>query len=498
MDPTGDLHLLLASRHPLIVAGVDDEERFLAVLRAAAATAGVPVWTWSLTRGLARDGNDPQVGTADPRKAVDFVATLSDPGAFVFLDLHPASSDPAVVRRLKEAALAAEPGQTLVLTGPTTDVPAELEGLALRWTLEPPSREEVEELVRRTFDDLAARGVPVVLDVQGRAQLIDTLLGLTLREAERLVLRAALRDGRLADEDVAVVRDLKAELLEADGILELVGADAGDLDAVGGLEELKDWFRVRGRALEPGAKEFGLDPPKGVLLTGVPGCGKSLVAKALARTWKLPLVLLDPSRLFGPYLGESERRLERALATVVAMAPLVLWIDEIEKGFAAGPEGGDGGAARRVLGSFLRWMQERPAGVFIVATCNDVGLLPPEFMRRGRFDEVFFVDLPDAEEREAIFRVQLERRGRGPDAFELASVARATEGFSGAEIEGVVVAALYRAYADGCELSIAGLLQEAAATMPLSRTRAEDVERLRAWSQGRAVLASRPTPDVPA
>ena len=498
MDPTGDLRLLLASRHPLIVAGIDDEERFLAVLRAAAALAAVPVWTWSLTRGLARDGFDPQVGTADPRGALAFVGALPDPAAFVFLDLHAALADPATVRRLKEVALAAKPGQTLVLTGPTTEAPAELGGLALRWTLEPPSREEVEELVRRTLDDLAARDVPVMLDAAGRAELIETLRGLTLREVERLILQAALRDGRLLDDDVTLVRDLKAELLDADGILELVGADAGGLDVVGGLEELKDWFRVRGRALEPGAREFGLDPPKGVLLTGVPGCGKSLVAKALARTWKLPLVLLDPSRLFGPYLGESERRLERALATVVAMAPLVLWVDEIEKGFAAGPDGGDGGAARRVLGSFLRWMQERPPGVFIVATCNDVGSLPPELMRRGRFDEVFFIDLPDAEEREAIFRVQLGRRGRDPGAFDLASLARATEGFSGAEIEGVVVAALYRAYANGAELSIAGLLQEAAATMPLSRTRAEEVERLRAWSQGRAVPASRPTPDVPA
>jgi SpoVK/Ycf46/Vps4 family AAA+-type ATPase len=285
---------------------------------------------------------------------------------------------------------------------------------------------------------------------------------------------------------------MKAELLEEGGLLEPVGTDAGGLEDVGGMENLKEWLGVRARAFEPQARGFGVEPPRGVLLTGVPGCGKSLAAKSIAHAWRLPLVLLDPGRLYGSYVGESERRLERALETIVAMAPLVLWVDEIEKGFASGSALGDSGVSQRVLGSFLRWMQERPPGVFVVATCNDVQALPPEFMRRGRFDEVFFVDLPDAGERAAILQVQLRRRGRDGAAFDLAALVAATEGFSGAEIEGAVVAALYRAYADGQELTTEGILTEVRSTAPLSRTRAEEVTALRAWARGRAVPAARP------
>ncbi|MGH2723484.1 MAG: AAA family ATPase [Actinomycetota bacterium] len=254
------------------------------------------------------------------------------------------------------------------------------------------------------------------------------------------------------------------------------------------MPRLKDWLEVRGRAMEPQAARFGLDAPRGILLTGVPGCGKSLVAKTLARTWGLPLLLLDPGRLFGPYVGESERRLADSLRTVEAMAPVVLWIDEVEKGFPSGGEA-DGGVARRLLGTFLRWMQDRRPGVFVVATSNDVTALPPEFSRKGRFDEVFFVDLPSAGQRAEVFGLQLARRGREPEGFDLPRLAEATDGFSGAEIEAAVVGALYRAYAEGAELSSDGILEEVRATVPLSRSRAEAIARLRGWARSHAVAA---------
>lgn len=266
--------------------------------------------------------------------------------------------------------------------------------------------------------------------------------------------------------------------------------DERGLEAVGGLENLKEWLRIRGRAFEPAARDFGLEPPRGVLLTGVPGCGKSLVAKTLARAWNLSLVLLDPVRLYGPYVGESETRLDSSLATVEAMAPSVLWVDEIEKGFAAGTSGGDSGVSQRVLGSFLRWMQDRLAGVFVVATCNDVTLLPPEFLRRGRFDEIFFVDLPRPDERAAILRIQLQRRGRDPSAFDVERLAAASDAFSGAELEGAIVSAMYRVYADGIDLSTEAIAAEVQASVPLSRTRAESISELRAWAEGRAIPAS--------
>jgi ATP-dependent 26S proteasome regulatory subunit len=488
MDNTHDFRLLLASRHPLIVAEMSEEARFMAVLQRAADALSLPVWTWSLTRGLARVGHGPQYGTVEPKAALAFVEDVPGPGVYVLTDAHHAFADPVVLRRIKEFAQEAEPGKTLVLAVPDARVPPELRGLALYWTLQPPSREELSDLVSRTVEDLRTRGFPVTLDEAGLSSLVEAVRGLSAIEAEGLIQQAALRDGVLAAEDVEFVRGAKAELLEAGGALELVEVHTGSLEDVGGMPKLKEWLAVRGRAREPQAAAFGLEPPRGVLLTGVPGCGKSMAAKGLARSWRLPLVLLDPSRLFGPYVGESEQRLADSLRTVDAMAPVVLWVDEIEKGFSSRGEA-DGGVARRILGTFLRWMQDRPPGVFVVATSNDVTSLPPEFARKGRFDEVFFVDLPAAPQREEIFRLHLSRRDRDPEAFDLRGLVAATDGFSGAEIEAAVVGALYRAYAAGTELATERILEEVRAMVPLSRARAEEIGRLRAWAQTHAVPA---------
>ena len=489
MDPTSDLRLLLVSRHPLLVVRVDDEARFLGVLRRATADAGMHLWTWSATRGFARDGMAPQPATADITQALGFAGELHDPSVFVFLDVKAAIADATVVRRLKEFALEEPAGQTIVLTAPDLSVPPELDGVALPWTLEPPDVTEVASLVRRVTGELADRGLAVTLDGEALDVLTEAVRGISLPEAERLILREAMAEGGLEGDDVAGIREAKAELLADDGVLELVPTDEHGLDAVGGMEALKDWLRVRGRGFDAEAREFGLDAPRGVLLTGVPGCGKSLVAKTLARAWALPLVLLDPGSIYGSFVGESEARMRRALRTVEAMAPVVLWVDEIEKGFSASQRSGDGGTSMRVLGSFLRWLQERPDGVFLVATCNDVGSLPPELLRQGRFDETFFVDLPDATERAQILGLQLSRRGRDPTGFDLAGAAAATEGFSGAELEGVVVAGLYRAFADGTELTTDRLLAEARSTTPLSRSREDEIATMRAWARGRAVFA---------
>lgn len=486
MDNSGDLRLLLASRHPLLVAEERDEHRFLELIRRAGEALGIPLWTWSAVRGLAREGSDPQYQTTDVAKALRFVSMLSDPGIFVFLDVHPALSDPIVVRLFKEIAERASPGQTLVLSGPTAEVPPELAALAVSWKLQPPARQELQDLVRATIQQLVMRNLAVTLDADGERAMVDAVSGLPAAEAKRLIQEAALKDGRLDESDVAWVRAARAQLVDPGRVLELVGSTAGTLDAVGGMAHLKDWLRLRGRALEPQAKQFGLEPPKGILLTGVPGCGKSLVAKTLAGTWGLPLVLLDPARLYAKYVGESEQRLEEALRSVEAMAPVVLWIDEVEKGFPAGT-GGDSGVSDRLLGTFLRWMQDRPPGVFVVATANDVVTMPTEFLRKGRFDDVFFVDLPTAAERTAIFRLHLAKRHRDPAGFDLGALAAASDGFSGAEIEAAVVGALYRAYGLGADLTTALILEELKATVPLSRSRAEDVAALRDWARNRAI-----------
>jgi SpoVK/Ycf46/Vps4 family AAA+-type ATPase len=321
-------------------------------------------------------------------------------------------------------------------------------------------------------------------------EMEEDVRGLSLPEAQRLILRAALEDGRLDEDDPPAMREAKARLLAEDGILTLVPTDEGGLERVGGLARLKEWLAVRGRGFSPEAKEYGLDSPRGVLLIGVPGCGKSLVAKMLARSWGMPLVSLDPGAIYGSLVGESEARLRRALHSLDSMAPVVVWVDEIEKGFAAAAAARDGGVGQRVLGGFLRWLQERPADVFLVATCNDIEGLPPEILRRGRFDETFFVDLPGEAEREEILRLHLEKRHRDPGRFDLRTLVGLTDGFSGAELEGVVVGALYRAYAVGAEVDDRTLQEEATHTVPLSRTRAEDIARLRAWSEGRSVPAN--------
>jgi hypothetical protein len=488
MDNTGDLRLLLASRHPLLAVEMSDEARFMDILGRAAQALGLPVWVWTSTRGLARSGQHPAYGTVDPRKALDFLAELTDPAVFVFADVHHALRDPVTVRRIKELAQAARRGQTIVLSAPVLELPPELDGLAIPWDLRPPDHQDLRGLVDRTLDDLRARNFPVALDDDGVESLVDALRGLSTAEAEGLVYRAAMEDGKVAEGDVDFVRKAKAELLGAGGTIELVNSGPGGLDRVGGMDQLKEWLSLRGQALSPDARAYGLEPPKGVLLTGIPGCGKSLVAKSLAAAWGLPLVLLDPGTLYGPYVGESEQRLRHAVRTVEAMAPVVLWIDEIEKGFARDRDA-DGGVSARLLGTFLRWMQDRRNGVFLVATCNDVTALPPELGRKGRFDEVFFVDLPDRAERAEIFRVHLEARGRAPEAFDLARLGEASEGFSGAEIEAAVVSALYRAFAERRQLTTNDIVGEIAATVPLSRARPEEVEALREWARERAVAA---------
>ena len=485
MDNASDLRILLDSAYPLVFAEIRDETRFLDLLRAEAAEARLPVWIWSATSGLARDGLEPQYATRQLDGALAFVGDLEAPGVFVFADAHAALGDPVAVRAVKETAAKVRKGQTIVLTAPNRAVPEELEEVAVAWSLRPPTDEELAAIVNRTRAGLA---LPPLDDPAHRA-LVTSLRGLTVAAAERIVQQAVLRDGTLDAGDVDFVRAERFSKLEADGVLELIAGESRTLDDVGGLDGLKGWLAVRGEAVgSPDARELGIEAPRGVLLTGIPGCGKSLVAKTIASTWGVPLLLLDPARLYRKYVGESEQRLERALATAEAMAPTVLWIDEIEKGFASGGDG-DGGVSTRVLGTFLRWLQDRAEGVFVVATANDVSSLPPELLRKGRFDEVFFVDLPTAEARHDILVGQLVHRGHDPAGFDLAKLVEVTAGFSGADIEAVVVGALYRAFASEAALTTEELVAEAETVVPMSRARHEDVARLRAWAEGRAVAA---------
>ncbi len=486
MDNAQDFGVLLDASCALVLVETNEEDRSLALIRHQAEMRGYPVWTWSTARGLTRDGGSPQYGTDTVHQALSAIGSLPGPGVFVLADGHHALADQTVVRRVKELTATFDAERTLVMTAPRHDVPPELVSTAHVWRLRPPGEGEIRSLVARTLEVLAARGFDIRLTDAGRDQLVASLQGLAVSQAERLLHRVTVRDGILHEGDLPALRLAKAQIFADDGVLELIETASTPLDRIGGLDALKEWLEIRGRVfLHP---REGLPHPRGVLLTGVPGCGKSLAAKALAAAWGLPLVLLDPARLFDRYVGGSEEKLRGSLDAIEAMSPAVLWIDEVEKGFAAGSES-DGGVTSRMLGTFLRWLQERPDGVFVVATANDVHALPPEFLRRGRFDEIFFVDLPSPQDRADILTTHLELRSLPVGEFGIEELTVATAGFSGAEIEAAIVGGMYRSLGGEGHLDHELLLAEIQRTVPLSRVRAEDITALRHWARDRAVRA---------
>lgn len=487
-----DLRALIASRHQLILAQTRDESALMAAVTEAGRQLQLPLWQWTPAAGLSVPGTPAQTNTRSPDQALTFLRDLGRTALVTLLDAGQIMTDPVAVRLLKDLATT-RGGPTLVVTGLGPAVPEELEGVAISWVLPPPDRAEMAAVVRRLSVTLPRMGLR--MEVADPNRLVDAVLGLTPAEAERVLLQQAVVDGRLDDSDAVAAQRARAELL-SEGPLDLVDPDV-TFDDVAGLMALKAWLRQRARGFEPAAREFGLDAPRGVLLTGVPGCGKSLIARAIAGSWGMALAALDVGRLHGSLVGESESRMRQALTAAEAMAPAVLWVDEIEKAFSGG-EQNDGGVSQRVLGVLLRWLQERADGVFVVATSNDVTALPPEVTRRGRFDELFFVDLPDPLERQAVIAHHLTARRRDPARYDLATLAAAAEGFSGAEIESAVTSALYEAYSRGVDVDTAGLAAEFAATVPLSVTRAEDIARLRQWAVGRARPAGGSPPPLTA
>jgi len=488
-----ELTLLIRSRHPIVVVECDDEARLLAQLADSCGTLGLPLFTWSVTDGIRRSGaGSPVYETCEPAKALAHVEASGLPAVYVFRDLAPWLSDARLVRLVREVAQSIDARRaTLVLSGASIELPAELRPLAARWTLDLPERAELSELVLETFKDLnQGKALQYRLSREELDRFVGQLAGLSAPEARRVVARCVLDDGALDITDLAIALEAKKDRVEASGVLEFEDLQK-DAVELGGLANLKGWLTRAQAGYSERARELGLAPPRGLLLVGVQGCGKSLACRTVARTWGLPLLRLDAGRLFDKYVGESEKNLRKALETAEAVAPVVLWVDEIEKAFASGSSGdADGGLSKRLFGAFLTWLQEKSPGVFVAATANDLSAVPPELLRKGRFDEIFFVDLPDVSEREAIFALHLARRKQDPAAFDLAALAAASDGFSGAEIEQAIVTALYAMIADqGEALTTPRVLAELKATVPLSRSRREDVDALRAFAAERFVPA---------
>jgi AAA+ superfamily predicted ATPase len=495
-DALQDLRLLLRSRYGLIYLDTVEEDRAEGLLRHMADALGLPFFTWTRSRGLVRDGlTEPAYQTRDPVKAMGHIAASGLQAVYHvqgLVGILAAPGQDLLVALVRDAAQSLrELTGAVILTGEGAELPSTLKEVSTTVTLPGPSDEEFGELLRRIVRDLSVRGhVEVSLTREETTALVEHLSGLTLMEAEKILTKAIVEDGALDARDVRHVVDAKRKVVEREGLLEYYPADTS-MARVADLRNLKSWLAKRKAVVAnpERAGEFGLSFPKGVLLLGVPGCGKSLSAKAVAGEWGLPLLKLDPSNLYNKFIGESEANFKRAIRAAERMAPVVLWIDEMEKAFASGGSE-DGGVSQRILGSFLSWMQDRQGDVFVVATANDIKRLPPEFLRKGRFDEIFFVDLPDAETRREIFQIHLKSRGQDPGAFDLDALAAATPGFSGSEIEQVVVSALYTAFSDATNMGTAPLQREAAATRPLSVTMAEHMDALRGWAEGRTVGAN--------
>lgn len=487
-----DLAVLLRSRHPLIVCETVEEQRFESLVREVSGALSLPFWTWSAASGLQPSHPGDAERSVELGFALRLIRKTSGDGTFLLKDPMAHLENAATLRLLRETAQEfAGSARTIVMVGPAMPEKPELADVAVRFEFALPGPEELRALLKRVVRALPRRtpGARVALSRAEADGIVSDLQGLTLFEAERALAQAIVEDNALTGADRVRLRQLKRDLVEGGGLLEFIPTPEG-LDQVGGLAKLKKWIATRRAGLLSGPGERELDPPRGILLLGVQGCGKSVAAKAVAATWGLPLLALDAGKLLAPYIGESERNLRDALKRVERMAPCVLWIDEIEKAFVSSRSAeSDGGVAKRLIGMLLVWMQERASRVFLVATANSVEELPPELMRKGRVDEIFFVDLPGPSARAEIFRLHLARRAEDPVRFDLAALARAAEGFSGAEIEQAVVSALYEARAGGFPLDTSGVLVALRSTRPLSVTRAESIGALRRWAAGRCVPA---------
>lgn len=504
-----ELEVLIRAKYPLIYILSWEERRIEAMLVRVAARLNQRLFAWTMTSGvMAVDTVRPVEVDPAARSALQVLEHIEhsrEAALYLLKDFHPflgashVPPDPATVRKIRDLAQTLkESRKTILFLSPILRLPPELEKEITLVDYSLPTPEELEEALERVIRSARSQGgLHLQLTPQEREQILQAAQGLTVTEAENVFAKSLViarkfdtAEGKPLIRPEIVIAE-KKQLIRKSNILEYYEA-AEEMTSVGGMGELKAWLYKRRLAFTEQARAFGLPEPRGLLLLGVQGCGKSLLAKAVSTMWKLPLLRLDMGRVFGELVGASEENMRSALRLAEAVSPAVLWIDEIEKGLSGLASSGrsDAGTAARVFGSFLVWMQEKTAPVFVIATSNDISLLPPELLRKGRFDEIFFVDLPDFQERQEIFAIHLLKRRRRPQDFDLPYLARETEGFSGAEIEQVVIDGLYDAFEAGRELEQEDLLHNIRKTVPLSQTMREQMTALRNWARTHARPAS--------
>jgi hypothetical protein len=498
-----EIEILIRARYPILYIVSSEETRVQETVLEVSQRRQKKLFEWTCSIGIVPSGASIQsqkarnTATRDPIAALDQVIEQVEPAVFLFKDLHPflTKGNHGVIRKLKDIAIHLKNSyKTVVIVSPVLEIPAELEKEVTVLNFPLPSKDDLSLLLDDIIEKVQQfKQVKIDLDLAGRERLLQAALGLTLGEAENVFAKVIVKDECLDGEHVAEVFAEKQQIIRKSGLLEYC-ASHETFSHVGGLAVLKEWLKKRSRAFTEEARSFGLPAPKGILLLGVQGCGKSLCAKAVSSHWQLPLLRFDMGRMFGSLVGSSEENVRRAIAVAESVAPAILWVDEIDKAFAGWQASGatDGGTTARVFGTFITWMSEKTSPVFVVATANDISQLPAELLRKGRFDEIFFVDLPSADEREEIFRIHLAKRGRNPDAYGTRGLADASPDFSGAEIEEAITSALYDAFYARRELDTPDILESLHQTVPLAKTMDEPISRLRAWADGRARNASVP------
>lgn len=498
-----EIETLIRARYPILYIISSEEMRVQQLVADIAKKRQKKMFEWSYSTGIVPAGTSIQSQknrnptTKDPLAALDQVIEQVEPAIFIFKDFHPflTKNNFAVTRKLKEIALHLKNSfKTIVLVSPVLEIPTELEKEITVLNYPLPTREDLSALLDHIIADVKQfKQVKIDLDEAGRERLLQAALGLTLGEAENVFAKIIVKDERLSGNDVNEVFAEKQQIIRKSGLLEYYATNESFTN-VGGMAVLKEWLDKRAIAFTTEARAFGLPAPKGILMLGVQGCGKSLCAKAVSNLWQLPLLRFDMGRMFGSLVGSSEENVRRAIAVAESIAPAILWVDEIDKAFAGSQGSGstDGGTTARVFGTFLTWLSEKTAPVFVVATANDISQLPPELLRKGRLDEIFFVDLPSRDERLEVFRIHVTKRGRDVAQFDLAALADASPNFSGAEIEEAINSALYDAFYAKTELTTQQVLVALAQTVPLAKTMDEQINRLRSWADGRARNASVP------
>lgn len=487
-SPLRDLAAIIRSRTPLIAVESNEEPQVVRIVRQIGQQLQLKAFRWTVTEGLQafEPADQPQQSVLKSQEVLSYIKNSSSRCLFVLLDFHPYLDDTVHVRFLKDIALNYNKHySTVVLVGAALQVPVELRQFTAYFRLPLPTPDELRGIVCDVAADWGAEHGRREVQTTNKALdlLVRNLAGLTATDARRLARKAIDDDGAISESDIPGVMRAKYELLGRDSPLSFE-FETAKFAEIGGMQRLRNWLEVRKSFFQDDTPE-NLDPPRGVLLIGVQGCGKSLAAKAAAGIFGVPLLRLDFGGLYSKYYGETEANLRKALEIGEVMAPCVLWLDEIEKGLATGDD--DGGLSRRVLGTVLTWMSERRKPVFVVATANDILRLPPEMVRKGRFDEIFFVDLPSAENRREILAIHLRKRALTPEGFDLDALTTATQGFSGSEIEQAIVSAMYTAHAQGRTLAQEDLLGEIKQTRPLSVLLAEKVDEIREWAADRTV-----------